>query len=142
MLSFPSSPQLPQNALLPQGSYTVTAKAQRLSQEFYVEHIRKYIPEYFLQEHPMALIYPTLHYNTWVIYCSFPRGSLLDVCFCLLHLMKYNAFDLSLLILCCFNWGNFPTSSKSISILILSSSLFHNLLALLYVASCMGSPFH
>lgn len=46
------TPQFPQNAEPQQVFYTVTSKAE--SPEVYVQHIRKYIPEYFLQEHPMA----------------------------------------------------------------------------------------
>lgn len=46
------TPQFPQNAQPQQVFYIVTSKAE--SPEVYVQHIRKYIPEYFLQERPMA----------------------------------------------------------------------------------------
>lgn len=44
----------PQNSIFQQEFYTLTSKAEKLFAVVRVKHIRKYIPRYFLQEHPMA----------------------------------------------------------------------------------------
>lgn len=106
-------PQFPQNAVLQEGVYTVTSKAEQLSPVVYLKHIRKYKPEYFLQEHALA------DFDLLCLLLKFLGDSLLfsqnshfHFCVCLLHLPKCNTFNLALLNLFCFNWGSFPLFIK------------------------------
>lgn len=136
------SSQLPQNVLLLWGIYTVTSKAQWLSHEFYIEHIRKYIPEYFL--HPVAdfhLTYLALQFlgDLQLLSQEFP-----PICMCAFVYSTFqslNTFNLSLLHLFWFNWGQFPQFIK-INFNSNPVSWPDNLLVLWCVASCMDSPFH